>query len=108
MSVKSNTTLAEVYDIPGPDGHSRIPYDDSTVASGSLDGDSLYKMSSNNDFHYLITEQGATEISVTQGHFVASGQQETFGTDAKRKTIQVQRSTTGGTVFLTKLLPRGT
>ncbi len=108
MSAKSDLTVAEAFGgIPVTDDHLRVSYDDSSVASGELMSGVLYKVTSNNDFHFAITERGAEELTVLQGHYVTSGEQFTFGTDDKRTTFQVQRAKTGGTCYITKLLVRG-
>ena len=104
---KANLTINEIFGIPSVDGHQRIFYNDSTVSSGELDSGACYKVVSNNDCHFAVCEQGAAEIGVTQGHYLASGQQDFLATDNSHRTIQVQRATTGGTLYLTKLKARG-
>lgn len=111
MGLYGDQTLVEAFGIPSSEGQVNIPYSDSATNSGILDADSLYKITSNNDCHVSVEEDGADLISSTngmaEGFFLASGEQAYVATDSKRKTLHVQRSTTGGALFAVKMKSRG-
>lgn len=107
MGLKSDLTINEAYGIPTKDGMTRIPFNDTTAASGILEGGAMYKVVANNDFCFAVLEDGQTPVDTTTGFYVASGQSEIFGTSDRYKTFSVIRAKTGGTCYLTKLMTRG-
>lgn len=110
MSGKLEKTINSVYGVPTKTGMGQLVFNDTTVASGELEADSVYKMVANNDFHYALLEDGQAPLSAGQGlngFYVASGQNEFFSTDKNHHTLSVIRAKTGGTVYYVKLTTRG-